>query len=127
MGAEAELIKVAVAIGIGIGVWWTNRKVKQLTGKNLWEHLNDNIRVFCDNVRQWLGNNQSFGARVIRFSVLLLDTARAGVNRVFRAEAINEQGQITKIEERTMTAEEAKAMGIEVDQHKDINVDDLSA
>ena len=118
-------IKLLIAIGSVIAAWWANKKTKELTGKSLWEHLNCNIRSFCDKINKWLKDNHSFGAEIVRFSVCELDNLRKNLYRL-TAEGINKKGEVKIISITNMTEEECKKRcGIAPGQHKDVNVADI--
>ena len=106
------LIKLAIAIGGGIAALWAaNKATKVLTGKSLWEHLNEKIRSFCDNVKQWLRTHKPFGAKYIEFAILTLDEIRKGANRVLRAYAVNEKKKV-QITDSVLTEEELAELNI---------------
>ena len=143
------VFKIGIAIVAIIGTAYANHKIKQLTGKSLWEYLKTVVRDYCEGVKLWLKGNHSFGAEIIRFSVIAIDHIRSKINglltnpqdepvtiterplsaedRGLRIEAINAKGQTETITEQTISAEDAKKkFGIAVGQHKDILVADIN-
>ena len=133
MGVEGDVVKIFVAVGLAVGAWLADRKVKKDTGKHIWQlsghefwnYLNSKLRSFCDDIRAWLGENQSFGTKIIRFTVRKLDDGRAALNRVINAKAISETHGEVEITDAVLSPEEAE--GLEIDDCLDLSVDELKA
>lgn len=78
----------------------------------LWNEINKHLANFRDRVLNWLNKNQSFGAKVVKFSVKVMDKVRGRVNYILKAEAVNQSSDTVVIGEEVLTPEQVAEMGI---------------
>lgn len=96
-----------------------------ITDDELWEKINSYLCGLRDAILDWLDRYECFGAEYIKLVVTTIDTARSGIKRVLKVNAINKNDVSTKIYERTLTEKDLEELGISVDEEQILTVGEL--
>lgn len=106
----------ATALGIAAAI---------ITDDELWKKINSYLCGIRDTILDWLDQYECFGAEYIKLIVTTIDTARGGIKRVLKINAINKNDVSTKIYERTLTKKDLEELDISVDEEQTLTISEL--